>query len=71
MTKDGYLNPSPPKKLGTPVKDDRADEKEFKSMNEIYFVLCLCALYSSVVVYSLWITVQDRAKVKVSSKYLR
>lgn len=41
-------------------------------MNEIYFVLCLCALYSSVVVYSLWITVQERAKVKViSNKYLR
>lgn len=34
-------------------------------MNELYYVFAFCALYSSVVVLSLWMTIDTKVKVKV------
>lgn len=34
-------------------------------MGELYFMFAFCALYSSVVIFSLWMTVAQRVKVKI------
>ena len=62
MTKDGYLNRLPRRE----VKDDLLKhEKEF-AVGDLYFVFIICALYSCVVVFSLWMTVAERMRVKVT-----
>ena len=63
MTKDGYLARLPRRE----VKDDLLSIKaEGVAMSELNLVFIFCALYSGVVVFSLWMTVEDRMRVKVT-----